>query len=97
VTWGIIEGHEGSIAVDSEPEKGTRFTVRLPYRVPEATAQESGAAAVSARPRMPAAQGVGNPSPTGTLSPRSRPESGAPFAPPEPLPGAPAPGAGGAA
>lgn len=36
VTWGIIEGHDGSIAVESEPGKGTRFTVRLPYRVSEA-------------------------------------------------------------
>jgi two-component system NtrC family sensor kinase len=30
VTWGIIEGHDGSIDVQSEVGAGTRFTVRLP-------------------------------------------------------------------
>lgn len=31
VTYGIIEGHEGSVQVESEPGKGSRFIIWLPY------------------------------------------------------------------
>ncbi|MBP6671565.1 MAG: PAS domain S-box protein [Bacteroidetes bacterium] len=39
VVFGIIEGHDGAIFVDSEPEKGTTFTIYLP--VPESTEQSA--------------------------------------------------------
>jgi signal transduction histidine kinase len=30
VTYGIVQRHSGHISVDSQPEKGTTFTIRLP-------------------------------------------------------------------
>ncbi len=35
ITWGILEGHSGTIDVESELGQGTRFVVRLPYLVPD--------------------------------------------------------------
>jgi signal transduction histidine kinase len=30
IVWGIIEGHDGRISVESEPGEGTTFTVLIP-------------------------------------------------------------------
>ena len=55
VTWGIVEGHDGSIAVESEPGRGTRFTLRIPFRVLD----PAGAGEGAGRPvPMPDARGV---------------------------------------
>ena len=38
VVYGIVSAHHGTIDVESEPGRGTTFTVRLPARQPEALA-----------------------------------------------------------
>jgi two-component system NtrC family sensor kinase len=44
VTWGIVEGHGGSIEVRSEVSRGTCFTVRLPQAIDEGVPEAAGPA-----------------------------------------------------
>jgi len=79
VTWGIVEGHGGSIHVESEVGKGTKFTLQLPFQVTEPSALEAGVDPVSGRRRpMPDARGATGAGPTAPIAPR--------VAPPQPPP-----------
>ena len=73
ITWGIVEGHGGSITVASEPGQGTRFTVRLPFHVPESAAPEAagGAAGAARRIPMPDARGAASSGGVAPASPRA--------------------------
>jgi signal transduction histidine kinase len=42
VVYGIVSGHHGRVVVESEPGRGTTFTVHLPARPPEAVAPAEG-------------------------------------------------------
>ena len=45
VVYGIVNGHHGRIDVQSEPGRGTTFTVHLPARQPEDDGAGAGEAA----------------------------------------------------
>ena len=49
VVYGIVQRHEGRIDVESQPGRGTTFTITLPRRQPGHPAPEGGGAVESAR------------------------------------------------
>jgi two-component system, NtrC family, sensor kinase len=77
VTWGIVAGHGGSIDLDSEPGRGTRFTIRLPFNPQDPAAQDPGAA--QRRAPMPDARGETGASAPAPVSRRANPPAGGPL------------------
>jgi signal transduction histidine kinase len=79
VTWGIVEGHGGAISVESELGQGTRFTVRLPFQVPESGGPETGRDPASgSRILMPDARGKAGSGPTAPVASRGKTTGGHP-------------------
>jgi two-component system NtrC family sensor kinase len=50
VVYGIVKRHHGEVTLDSEPGRGTTFTIRLPLRQPIAPAAEAPAALAGGTP-----------------------------------------------
>jgi two-component system NtrC family sensor kinase len=50
VVYGIVNRHHGTIALDSEPGRGTTFTIRLPLRQPLAAGAEPSATTAGGAP-----------------------------------------------
>ena len=42
VTYGIVQNHKGDIKVSSNPEKGTCFTITIPFAQPETPTETEG-------------------------------------------------------
>ncbi len=85
VTWGIVEGHGGSIYVSSEVGRGTRFTLRLPFLVGDSGPAEAPVDPVSGRRlSMPDARGAHGAGPASPVASRANGSSATspPAAPP---------------
>jgi hypothetical protein len=81
VTWGIIEGHGGSIQVESALGKGTHFTVRLPFQVSDSGPAAQAEPGAGVRVTMPDARGLSAAGTVDPIAPRRSPGDAA--TPPE--------------